>query len=41
MNWEIDEIRKGNIYEFRIFIAEKKKLKNTKHAKKYDKQTLC
>ena len=38
--YETDEINKGNINEFCIFIADQKS-ENTKHKTKYDKQTLC
>ena len=38
-NYETDEINKGNMSEFCIFIAEQKS-ENTKHKTKYRKQTL-
>ena len=39
-NYETDEINKGNMKEFCIFISDQKS-ENAKHTIKYDKQTLC
>ena len=38
-NYETDEIKKENMNEFYIFIADQNS-ENTKHTTKYDKQTL-
>ena len=38
-NYKMDKIKKGNMNEFSILIADQKS-ENTKHKTKYDKQTL-